>query len=375
MSQKYHVNAMGNAAPCKATQGGCPFGDDSDHYSTPEDARAAYESAMEDNITSYLQKKGKKIVPNDINGFTVETQGNPSVAPDTLATKSGHNLVVSQSAVINGVPTTVYSGYKVNTYWNYDGGETDVDQYTYLTEYDLLNNRPASRPKRVHNESATDYSENNGRIYAQRKAQEMVNSGKVDVRIDDTVPRMTRARLSESGAEDVQSMETFTEELSTSGDIKAALSSGFDKKSGQVSSEFYNMYSKLYGKQHTSERGKAFMESALRNGEVNDLHSARSLNKLAYPSYTSNAVDVPMRQKTRDQYIDANIAMAKARGLRETGEIMRALKMSGRNNKEIHAIMSDRALDAAKKSEIYHVYKLTDRGEYVWGEENDQSPY
>lgn len=40
---KYHVNAAGEAGPCKATQGGCPFGGEENHYSTPEEARAAYE--------------------------------------------------------------------------------------------------------------------------------------------------------------------------------------------------------------------------------------------------------------------------------------------------------------------------------------------
>lgn len=40
---KYHVNGAGEAGPCKATQGNCPFGGEDKHYSTPEEARSAYE--------------------------------------------------------------------------------------------------------------------------------------------------------------------------------------------------------------------------------------------------------------------------------------------------------------------------------------------
>lgn len=44
---KYHVNAAGEAGPCRATKGGCPFGGEDEHYSSPEAARAAFEESME----------------------------------------------------------------------------------------------------------------------------------------------------------------------------------------------------------------------------------------------------------------------------------------------------------------------------------------
>lgn len=44
---RFHTNPnTGNSGPCSATKGGCPFGEDADHYSTVEDARAAYEAKM-----------------------------------------------------------------------------------------------------------------------------------------------------------------------------------------------------------------------------------------------------------------------------------------------------------------------------------------
>src|SRR5579875_3653762 len=36
---RYHINSNGEA-------GGCPFGGENEHYSTPEDARKAYEKVM-----------------------------------------------------------------------------------------------------------------------------------------------------------------------------------------------------------------------------------------------------------------------------------------------------------------------------------------
>lgn len=43
---KFHLNDKGEAGQCRATQGGCPFGGDAQHYSSTEKARTAYEASM-----------------------------------------------------------------------------------------------------------------------------------------------------------------------------------------------------------------------------------------------------------------------------------------------------------------------------------------
>ncbi len=43
---KYHINAQGNTGICHAQEGGCPFGGESEHFSTEEDARKAFEKFM-----------------------------------------------------------------------------------------------------------------------------------------------------------------------------------------------------------------------------------------------------------------------------------------------------------------------------------------
>ena len=45
---KYHINTEGEAGPCHASSGRCPFGGELEHYSTPEDARRAYEKFQAD---------------------------------------------------------------------------------------------------------------------------------------------------------------------------------------------------------------------------------------------------------------------------------------------------------------------------------------
>jgi hypothetical protein len=43
---KFHINGKGEAGACKATKGGCPFGDESEHFTTPEAARKHFEDSQ-----------------------------------------------------------------------------------------------------------------------------------------------------------------------------------------------------------------------------------------------------------------------------------------------------------------------------------------
>lgn len=44
---KFHINSAGNPGPCRAQAGNCPFGFERDHYTSKDDARAAYEAQQE----------------------------------------------------------------------------------------------------------------------------------------------------------------------------------------------------------------------------------------------------------------------------------------------------------------------------------------
>lgn len=61
---KYHINAKGVPAICRAKQGRCPFGGDGDHYDTPEEAQEAADQAFKDEFGYIPERKtslGSKI--------------------------------------------------------------------------------------------------------------------------------------------------------------------------------------------------------------------------------------------------------------------------------------------------------------------------
>ena len=77
---KYHVNpATGNAGPCNAIHGHCPFGDSEHHYETAEDARAAFEKDMASAPARNLSKRKQRAIEEFHNdwaslGYTVEEE-------------------------------------------------------------------------------------------------------------------------------------------------------------------------------------------------------------------------------------------------------------------------------------------------------------
>jgi len=44
---KFHINREGNPGACRAKPGNCPYGEESDHYTSKEDARRVYEDQQE----------------------------------------------------------------------------------------------------------------------------------------------------------------------------------------------------------------------------------------------------------------------------------------------------------------------------------------
>lgn len=54
---RYHINSKGEPGKCRAFIVGCPFGGDSEHHSTPEKAREAFEKSMAEANTPAPLKK------------------------------------------------------------------------------------------------------------------------------------------------------------------------------------------------------------------------------------------------------------------------------------------------------------------------------
>lgn len=65
---KYHINPeTGNAGECSAKKDNCPFGADSEHYTTPEAAREAYEKTQEGKAANV--KAAKRPAPLSASDF------------------------------------------------------------------------------------------------------------------------------------------------------------------------------------------------------------------------------------------------------------------------------------------------------------------
>lgn len=63
--KKWHVNNKGNAGRCGAEKGGCPFGEQIDHYDTKAEALYAYETKKSDETFSNTLTKKTRIGKNN----------------------------------------------------------------------------------------------------------------------------------------------------------------------------------------------------------------------------------------------------------------------------------------------------------------------
>jgi hypothetical protein len=64
MLMKFHINSNGEAGRCSATKGGCPFGGESEHFTSAEAAREHYEKTMTgEAVPAKATKKPGRVKP------------------------------------------------------------------------------------------------------------------------------------------------------------------------------------------------------------------------------------------------------------------------------------------------------------------------
>jgi hypothetical protein len=365
MSQKYHINAMGDAKPCSATTGACPFGGADEHYASAEDARNAYESAMEQHIQTYQKKKAETSrYPKKVTMF------GKAAMDERISDETDKDIVVAQVAYVNDIRTTVYEAYKISEY----GDEVQVHVSTYLSTADLRADRPTSRPSKIF---AGEYTYSNAYEIADLNAEGSINKG-IEVHFDENYDDLTALQFSPAAREDDQSLGAY-EKARSAGTVDSAIEAGAyyedgTPRSGPLAFEFNKLKDQLSSKHLTSDLGKNFIESAVLNGSITDNHSARSVNRIAY-GYHKETGYVPQRKKTRAEYVSAKVTMANIRGIRQTGEILRSLRESNLSNKQIQAIVSDRSLDELSAKDFYAKIGVKSLGEHVNGEGENIAPY
>lgn len=85
---RYHVNPeTGEAGPCRATSGNCPFGGDTDHHDSASEARSAYEASQEDaKLLAGLKKSSDFVKIEPVPASELQH-------PEQKATRVGEYLV------------------------------------------------------------------------------------------------------------------------------------------------------------------------------------------------------------------------------------------------------------------------------------------
>jgi hypothetical protein len=116
---KYHINAKGEPGKCRAWLGKCPFGGDSDHHETPEQARDAFEKSMSSANTPDALKKVEQTKPAfEYNEEYVDRDENGDVVSygfehrrfDLILTKNTDNtFTIHEDYVGNEMGKTVFA--------------------------------------------------------------------------------------------------------------------------------------------------------------------------------------------------------------------------------------------------------------------------
>jgi hypothetical protein len=69
---KFHLNAKGEAGACKATKGGCPFGDDSQHFDSAEAAREHFEQSSSSETFGGVTRKSSDTIDPEVKASIAE---------------------------------------------------------------------------------------------------------------------------------------------------------------------------------------------------------------------------------------------------------------------------------------------------------------
>jgi hypothetical protein len=115
---RYHINAQGNPGVCHAKKA-CPFGDmDSDHYSSKEDARSAYEVKM--NETSEPEVKSGDYITDDFYD---------NIPVKVLEVRKGWSPDVKIPSWAGKTSASEYADQKVYVYENDMGNKAQTSEH------------------------------------------------------------------------------------------------------------------------------------------------------------------------------------------------------------------------------------------------------
>lgn len=96
MADKFHINEMGNPGKCSAQKGGCPFGEESDHYDSADSARSGFEKAKTEQLFAPLNARtsGKLSAKRSVSELNklAKTSTDPEILMEAVETGSIRTL-------------------------------------------------------------------------------------------------------------------------------------------------------------------------------------------------------------------------------------------------------------------------------------------
>lgn len=144
MSQ-FHVNPeTGEAGPCRATSGNCPFADSDHHYNSPEEARDAYEKEMKNQTLQPGLQRAKTVTPKELKraledadvAYNVQNKLSSLKTPTSKWVDSGSSYDLVDGG--NTVASLQYTGDAMGRVTI--GGETAWKPVTFEESKELYNN-------------------------------------------------------------------------------------------------------------------------------------------------------------------------------------------------------------------------------------------
>lgn len=133
---KYHINTKtGNPGACSAAPGGCPFGGDSNHFESEQEARTAYEERNTSTPQPTLAKKPQVRLENRAAKHTLAKTWNEvpkEVSTDGLKNASAYAVIHNQFVPVT-YEQTVNPKKDFDNLDDYDGSDwLDVASKNYL---------------------------------------------------------------------------------------------------------------------------------------------------------------------------------------------------------------------------------------------------
>lgn len=122
----FHIRENGEPGPCVAQPGNCRYGSAEEHYSTPEDARHAFEQKVKGSEISTL-KRPRKVKPKRPEDMTTEERFGVDENTQTTIRLNGLNLDLYKVTEALGVKELQAYGYAGSQLYGLNTEESDID--------------------------------------------------------------------------------------------------------------------------------------------------------------------------------------------------------------------------------------------------------